>query len=78
MNERRGAWHLFTGALIGIAVGLVFSLFIMPVQYIDTDPATLRQEDREVYRGLIARAYLVEGDTPGRLPGLPCCGMRTR
>lgn len=70
MNERRGAWHLLTGVLIGIALGLVFSLFILPVQYVDTDPSTLRQEERDVYRGLIARAYLVEGDTPRALARL--------
>jgi len=63
VKRKQGQWHLLTGTLLGIALGVLFSLVILPVRYIDTDPSTLRIKDREAYRELVARAYLVEADT---------------
>lgn len=63
MNQKRGQWHLLTGLILGIVFGVVFSVFILPVRYIDTEPQTLRFYDRERYRALVARAYVVEADT---------------
>lgn len=63
MNQKRGQWHLLTGLILGIILGVVFSVYILPVRYIDTEPQTLRFYDRERYRSLVARAYVVEADT---------------
>ena len=63
MRSKQGNWHLLTGTLIGIVFGIIFSLWILPARYIDTDPSTLRSNDRALYRELVARAYLVEADT---------------
>lgn len=63
MNEKRGQWHLLTGLILGIVLGVVISVYILPVRYIDTEPQTLRFYDRERYRSLVARAYVVEADT---------------
>ena len=63
MRSKQGNWHLLTGTLLGLVLGVVFSLWVLPVRYIDTDPSTLRSSDRALYRELVARAYLVEADT---------------
>jgi len=63
VKRKQGQLHLLTGTLLGIALGVLFSLLILPVRYIDTEPSTLRVKDREIYRQMVARAYLVEADT---------------
>jgi len=62
MNERRGPWYLFTGLVIGVALGLLVAWVIFPVQYIDTAPFSLRSDAKEALRGLIAQAYMADGD----------------
>jgi len=62
MNERRGPWYLFTGVLIGVAIGLLIAYVISPVEYIDTAPSSLRSDVKENMRGLIALAYKADGD----------------
>ncbi len=63
MKPKQGQWHLLTGTLLGIFLGVVFSLWVIPVRYIDTEPATLRAQDRDRYRAMVAKAFLVEADT---------------
>ena len=63
MNEKRGSLYLVTGAVIGIVIGLILSLWIIPLRYSNTEPYTLRDADKETYRIVIARAYLVEADS---------------
>lgn len=70
MNEKRGSLHLVTGGVIGILIGLLLSLVLLPVQYTDTEPYSLKNDDRAVYREVIARAYMVEADTPRALARL--------
>lgn len=62
MTEKRGAWYLLTGVILGLVIGLILSAWVIPVQYVNADPSTLRKPDREAYRILVAQAYLVEGD----------------
>ncbi len=62
MNEKRGSWHLLTGAIIGLLAGLVISLWVIPLRYINTDPSSLGEDGRDQYRNLVAQAYLAEGD----------------
>ena len=61
-EESRGSWYLLTGLIIGIFLGILFSRNILPVSYIDTSPDSLRSEDKDRYRSLIASAYLSNGD----------------
>ena len=62
MRDSRGSWYLLTGLVLGAAIGLVLSIFIFPAQYVDVTPSALKAADRDQYRALIARAYLVEAD----------------
>jgi hypothetical protein len=62
MNERRGSLYLLTGLLLGMAIGLVYSLYLEPVQYTDLAPDLLAEADKDQYRALIAVAYLANGD----------------
>ena len=64
MNERRGPWYLLTGAVIGIALGLLIAWVVAPVQYVDATPATLRQDFKDEYRYMIAAAYSSDGNLP--------------
>lgn len=70
MSGNRGSWYLLTGGVIGILLGLLISLVLLPVEYTDTEPYSLREKDRAIYREMIAQAYLVEGDTPRALARL--------
>jgi hypothetical protein len=63
MSNKRGQWHLLTGLIFGLLIGVIFSLWVLPVRYTDTEPYSLREQDRKTYRELIARVYLVEADT---------------
>ena len=61
-DEPRGPWYLFTGLILGVVAGLLFSWMILPVNYVDTAPDTLREDFKDTYRALIAVAYLSSGN----------------
>ena len=61
-QEKRGNWYLLTGLVIGVILGLVYAWVIQPVKYVDTPPASLRQDFKDRYRALIAAAYAANGD----------------
>ena len=61
-SEERGPWYLLTGLIIGIVLGVLYTRYIQPVEYIDTSPALLRQDFKDQYRLLIAAAYSANGD----------------
>lgn len=79
-QEKRGHWYLLTGLILGAAAGLLYSWFISPVQYIDTEPDSLSAAYKDEYRKVIAlayeanqdlararvRAYLVDPEDPAR------------
>lgn len=62
MSERRGHWYLITGALIGIALGLVTSWGIVPVPHTAASPASLRADFKDEYRYMISAAYASAGN----------------
>lgn len=61
-SEERGPWYLLTGLIIGVILGVLYTRYIQPVEYIDTSPALLRQDFKDQYRVLIAAAYTANGD----------------
>jgi hypothetical protein len=61
-NDRRGSWYLLTGAVLGVALGLIYSWLISPVEYVDAPPYALRADFKDEYRALVAAAYLYSND----------------
>jgi hypothetical protein len=61
-QDRRGSWYLLTGAVLGVALGLVYSWVVSPVQYVDAPPYALRADYKNDYRALVAAAYLYRSD----------------
>jgi hypothetical protein len=64
IREERGPWYLLTGLILGVVIGLYISIKLMPVEYVDTAPATLRADMKDRYRALIAAAFAADGDLP--------------
>lgn len=61
-EPQRGSWYLLTGLILGLILGLFFAWRIQPVEYFDTSPAALRQQDRDQYRAMVALAYMSNRD----------------
>jgi hypothetical protein len=61
-RDERGPWYLITGLIIGVLIGLAISWLFQPVDYTDTEPASLRSDYKDLYRVLIASAYMTNGD----------------
>ena len=62
MQSRRPPIYLVTGLIIGIVLGLVYAWVLTPAEALETRPADLRNDFKDAYRDLIARAYLANGD----------------
>lgn len=61
-RSRQPPWFLLTGLVLGLGIGLLISVVISPVRYIETAPSSLAEEYKDGYRWLIARAYQANGD----------------
>ncbi len=59
---RTAAFNLLGGLLLGIALGLIYTWGIDPVEYTDTAPPSLRADYKNDYVVMIAQAYAAEGD----------------
>lgn len=62
MKRGRSWWFLLTGLLIGALGGAGYAWLADPVQYVEVAPYSLKPEDRDEYRALIAAAYTATGD----------------
>jgi hypothetical protein len=62
MNDRQPPLYLITGIVVGVLLGLFLSYFIFPIRYVNTEPATLSDSQKTIYRDLVARSYLYEAD----------------
>lgn len=62
MDHERGNWYLFTGLLIGLFLGILFTRLVQPPSSMDTAPESLQAVFLDEYRLLIARAYQADGD----------------
>jgi len=62
LSESRGHWYLITGLVIGFSLGIFFAWVLVPVEYVDTTPAALREDLKMEYLVQIALAYAANGD----------------
>lgn len=53
----RPPFYLLTGLVIGIIAGILFDLIFLPLQYVNTAPHALRDEDKDTFRRLVALSY---------------------
>ncbi len=60
--EKRGAWYLLTGVILGLILGLVYAWVIDPVVYENTSPVNLAQAEKDAYRAMIAQVYVATGN----------------
>lgn len=61
-RENRGSWYLLTGLILGFVLGVLYTWVIQPVEYIDTNPGSLRSEYKDRYRAMIAAAFQYNHD----------------
>jgi len=61
-RENRGPWYLLTGLIVGFVLGLLYTWAVQPVEYVDTNPASLRVDYKDRYRAMIAAAYQYNHD----------------
>ncbi len=59
---RRILWYLICGLAIGVGLGLWISWILTPAEFVDTTPASLRNDFKDQYRVLIASSYQATGD----------------
>jgi hypothetical protein len=62
MPERKPPIYLLTGLIIGVIIGVLYAWLLTPQETLETNPAVLRNDFKDVYRELIARAYLYNND----------------
>ena len=61
-QEKRGAWYLLTGLVFGLVLGLIYTWWINPIVYETTDPASLKENYKDIYRSTIAQVYAATGN----------------
>lgn len=61
-RENRGPWYLLTGIILGGVLGLLYTWTMQPVEYVDTNPGSLRADYKDRYRAMIAAAYQYNND----------------
>jgi hypothetical protein len=63
MNDSgRFPFYLLTGLLIGIVLGVLYSWLWIPPEALEARPEDLREDFKDAYRELIARAYVSNSD----------------
>jgi hypothetical protein len=61
-ERRQPPYYLLTGLLLGLALGFVLTMVILPVQYSNVPPETLNPTDKDRYRLMIAMAFQANQD----------------
>ena len=61
-GEKKGAWYLLTGLVLGVILGLVYSYLINPVVYTHSVPASLDDHYKDIYRSTIAQVFVATHD----------------
>ena len=63
MNTRRKRWFRFFLAIAaGLGLALLYGWVINPVEYVDTAPATLRQDYKTDFVLMVAEGYHLDGN----------------
>ncbi|MCL4394108.1 MAG: hypothetical protein M1482_04765 [Chloroflexi bacterium] len=61
-------WTLAGAALgslaFGVAIGLLITWVLLPVQFVNADPSDLRQSSKDDYVRMVSAAYMLDGDLP--------------
>jgi len=61
-RQKRGAWFILTGLVLGIMLGAVHSIWINPVIVNNAHPASLDPIDKDIYRITIAQVFAATGN----------------
>jgi hypothetical protein len=59
---RTALLNIIAGAVVGLALGLFYTWYVDPVDYVDTAPASLRADHKDDYALMIAQAYALDHD----------------
>jgi hypothetical protein len=60
---KREEWlPIALGLMLGLAIGLYYSWVLNPVEFVETSPASMRDDFKADYLALIASAYTYSGD----------------
>ncbi|MDD3948082.1 MAG: hypothetical protein PHT43_01305 [Anaerolineaceae bacterium] len=60
--SKQNHWYLLTGLLLGVAIGLVISLILVPAVNADALPNELSEQAKADYREMIALSYTTNHD----------------
>jgi uncharacterized membrane-anchored protein YhcB (DUF1043 family) len=61
-QQKKSAWYLLTGLIVGVIIGLLYAWLINPIEYQDIDPASLDSHSKDAYRITVAQAYALTGN----------------
>lgn len=67
-------WYLLTGILLGMVMGMLVAIFILPSRFREAEPINLDATAKKEYRLMIARAYSGNPDLPRALARLHLLG----
>ena len=73
--SRASAVTLGLSLVAGLGLGLYIGWVVSPVQYVDTDPASLRQDYKDEYILMIAAIYSQDGDLAAARARLAALGL---
>ncbi len=61
-EKRQPPYYLLTGLLLGLALGFIITMVILPIQYTNVPPETLNTTDKDRYRLMISQAFRANQD----------------
>lgn len=61
-EKRQPPYYLLTGLLLGLALGFIMTMVILPIQYTNVPPETLNTTDKDRYRLMISQAFRANQD----------------
>ncbi|MCK9245834.1 MAG: hypothetical protein M0P11_02635 [Anaerolineaceae bacterium] len=73
-HTKASHWYLLTGLLIGLTLGLLVSIFVVPVENAEALPNELSETGRANYRAMIALAYSSNQDLERAITRLELLG----
>ncbi|HET6845966.1 MAG TPA: hypothetical protein VFH29_03985, partial [Anaerolineales bacterium] len=77
MKSRSRLLVLALVVTVGIGLGLAYGRLVAPVEYVDTDPSSLRVDYRSDYVLMVAERYDADHDVLGALRRLSVLGAQS-